>query len=142
MSNASSTATVQSKPQLTHADLAQFTGDLDRYFHPLNRQVIYTPGVKYLAELGHAYWLIDAIASYFCSPLMNESMSKDYRIRTMQFWKLQVNNQAAVLVAEADAGEEPFIRQDIPYTDFPLDKVEIWAGFDGKRWTLYLPTEH
>lgn len=142
MSNATSTTLVQPKTQLTHADLAQFSGDLERYFHPLNRQVIYTPGIKYLAEHGGAYWLIDAIASYFGGNQMTEAMSKDYRIRTMQFWRLTVSDQSAVLVAEADAGEDPFIRQDIEYTDFPLDKIEIWAGFDGNRWTLYLPSEH
>jgi DICT domain-containing protein len=73
---------------------------------------------------------------------MTEAMSKDYRIRTMQFWRLTVSDQSAALVAEADAGEDPFIRQEIEYTDFPLDKIEIWAGYDGNRWTLYLPSEH
>ena len=128
--------------RLTHADLQQFTGDLERYFHPLNRNVIYTPGVKYLAEAGQAYWLIDAVASYFGSSVMKAAMQKDSRLRSMQFWRLTVSDQSAVLIAEADAGEEPFVRQEIPYTDFPLDKVEIWAGFDGNRWTLYLPSEH
>jgi hypothetical protein len=127
---------------LTHADLHQFTGDLERYRHPLSPQVIYTPGVRYVAEKGHAYWLIDAIASYFGSPVMREAMRIDPRIRDMQFWRLHVNGGKAVLVAEADAGEEPFIRQEIPYTDFPLDAIDIWAGFDGTHWTLYLPSEH
>src|SRR5262249_19021920 len=47
---------------LTHADLQHFTGDLERFRHPLARKVIYTPGVQFLAERGHAYWLIDEIA--------------------------------------------------------------------------------
>ncbi len=32
--------------RLTQADLDQFTGDLLRYSHPINRKVIYTPGVR------------------------------------------------------------------------------------------------
>ena len=132
----------KAKPQLTHADLDQFTGDDIRYMHPLNKKVIYTPGVRYLAQKAQAYWLIDAIASYFGSDIMNQAMSKDSRLKSLQFWRLDVNDGKAVLIANADAGEEPFVRQDIAFTDFPLPKVEIWAGFDGSFWTIYLPSEH
>ncbi|MEL7089572.1 MAG: DUF6876 family protein [Planctomycetota bacterium] len=56
------------RPRLDVADLRRFTGDDIRYRHELNPSVIYTPGVRYLAEQGQAYWLIDAIASYFRPP--------------------------------------------------------------------------
>ena len=64
MTNAAHTETRPSQAKLTHADLCQFTGELERFFHPLNRKVVYTPGVQYVAQAGQAYWLIDAIASY------------------------------------------------------------------------------
>ena len=124
------------------SDLKKFTGDSERYCHPLNRRVIYTPGVQYVANQASAYWLIDAIASYFGSPVMSQAMRRDTRLQYMQFWKLQVTGSSALLTAEADAGETPFITQQIPYTDFPLPQIEIWAGFDGTYWTLYLPSEH
>ena len=142
MTSLAESTPVARKPRLTHADLFQFTGDLERYTHPINRNVIYTPGVQYVAEAGGAYWLIDAIASYFGSDLMKRAMAEDNRLTYLQFWRLRVNDNSAVLVAEADAGEKPFITQEIPFTDFPLDEIEIWAAFDGKRWTLYLPSEH
>ena len=142
MTNAALTETRPSHTKLTHADLSQFTGDLKRYSHPLNRKVVHSPGIQYVAQVGQAYWLIDAIASYFGSDLMNEAISRDYRLQSLQFWRLEVSDDSAVLIAFADVGEEPFIRQEIPFTDFPLDYVEIWAGFDGNRWTLYLPSEH
>lgn len=123
-------------------DLAQFTGELQRFRHPLNPRVIYTPGVHYLAEQAGAYWLIDAIASYFGSEVMERAMAKDHRLRSLQIWKLKVNDHAAVLTAEADSGVPPFVREEIPFTDFPLDEIDIWAGFDGTYWTLYLPSEH
>ena len=132
----------ETKPTLAALDLRKFTGDLQRFRHQLHPQVIHTPGVRYVADNGHAYWLIGAIVSYFGSPEMNVAMQQDYRLRNMQFWRLTVNGNSAVLVAEADVGEEPFIRQEIEYTDFPLEKIEIWAGFDGLHWTLYLPSEH
>ncbi len=142
MTNATLTDTKPTRSSLTSADLCQFTGDLERFYHPLNRKVVYTPGVQYVTQVGQAYWLIDAIASYFGSEQMSNAMSRDYRLKSLQFWRLEVTDGSAVLIAYADVGEEPFIRQEIPYTDFPLDHIEIWAGFDGNRWTLYLPSEH
>lgn len=142
MTNATSTENTVEQSRLTHADLHQFTGDLERFYHPLNRRVVYTPGVQYLAQSGQAYWLIDAIVSYFGSEAMNLAMKADYRIRELQFWRLSVADGSGILEAVADVGETPFIRQEIQFTDFPLDHIEIWAGFDGNRWTLYLPSEH
>jgi len=105
--------------------------------------VIHTPGVQHLAELGEAYWLIDAIASYFSDPMMKRAMVHDDRLRTLQFWHLDVrDDSSAVLTMRADSGVKPAIVQEIPFTDFSLDAVEIWAGFDGTYWVLYLPSEH
>jgi hypothetical protein len=127
---------------LSHADLQIFTGDIERYQH-WNRRVIYTPGVKFLAEQGEAYWLIDAIASYFSGAMMWKAMAKDDRLSSLQFWRLDVHPDCtAVLTARADSGVTPFVSQQIPYTDFPLSSVDVWAGFDGRHWTLYLPSEH
>jgi hypothetical protein len=129
-------------PRLRAEDLRRFTGDEVRYRHPFGR-VIFTEGVKYVADVAGAYWLIDAIASYFGSPKMSAAIARDERLAWMQFWKLHVDNeQRGKLVCQADAGEPASILQAIPYTDFPLELIEIWAAFDGRLWTLYLPSEH
>ncbi len=124
-------------------ELRHFTGDFVRYRHPFN-QVVYTPGVRHLAEQAEAFWLIDAIASWIGSTHFKEATSKSERIGELHFWHLEVNQEdhSATLYAEEDQGIEPFIVQEIPFTDFPLEKVSIWAGFDGQFWTLYLPSEH
>ena len=127
---------------LTHADLRQFTGDLKRFRHSLNRRVIYTPGVQFLAEKAGAYWLIDAIASYMGSPQLNKAIAEDDRLASLQFWRLDVTGNTAVLTCRADSGVEPVIRQEIEYTDFPLDHIDVWVGFDNEYWTIYLPSEH
>lgn len=128
---------------LTHYDLCQFTGDLERFRHWLCRRVIYTPGVHYLAERGQAHWLLDAVAFYFDSNDIDRAIERDKRLKDMQFWHLEVRpDRSAILAARADSGEEPFIVQSIGYTDFPLDYVDIWAAYDGKYLTLYLPSEH
>tara|TARA_R110002073_G_scaffold8027_19_gene44892 strand:- start:23847 stop:24242 length:396 start_codon:yes stop_codon:yes gene_type:complete len=128
---------------LTKDNLQQFTGDLQRYRHPLNRKVIYTPGVQYVAEEGEAYWLIDAIASWIGSEEFNDAVSKDYRIGEMHFWTLETSwSNAGQLTARADSPEKPFVIQNIELTDFPLRRIDIWAAFDGEYWTLHLPSEH
>jgi hypothetical protein len=128
---------------LTKDDLNQFTGDLVRYRHPLNRRVIYSPGVRHIAEEGGAYWLIDAIASHIGSPEFIKAAKRDCRINTMHFWLLETSwGGGAELTARADSGEVAFIKQAIPFTDFPLRQLDVWAAFDGEHWTLYLPSEH
>lgn len=134
---------MEKKKQLTHADLGQFTGDIERYRHGLNPQVIYTPGVKFLAEEAGAYWLIDAIASYFGTSTMKNAITLDARLASLQFWRLDVEkDDSALLTARADSDVRPFVSQQIPFTDFPLEYVNVWAGRDGRHWTLYLPSEH
>ncbi|WP_145057165.1 DUF6876 family protein [Adhaeretor mobilis] len=134
----------QAKANRLRRELLHFTGDLERCFHPLNRRVIYTPGVQYLAEEAGAYWLIDAIASWIGSHSFVQAIQQDERLQTVHFWRLEVDSEsrAAILTAVADKGESAFITQHIPFTDFPLASIDVWCGFDGRYWTLYLPSEH
>jgi len=131
--------TGSSTNRLTHDELRQFTRDLVRY-RTINRLVVYTPGVKHLAERADAYWLIDAIASYLTGV---QKKYADQRLESLQFWRLGVHDdRTATLSARADPGVAPYVTQQIEYTDFPLDSIDVWAGSDGQRWTLYLPSEH
>ena len=135
----------QTKTEKTFSlsDLSHFTGDPERYIHFWNKHVIYTPGIKCLAEKASAHWLVDAIASYYGTNLMKAAIAEDERLSSLHFWTLQVaEDNSATLVLQADSGEEPAITQDIPFTDFPIEQIRIWVGFDGKYWTLYLPSEH
>ena len=130
------------KPILTHEDLRGFTGDLERYRHPFVRRVSYTPGVKFVADRGGAYWLIDEIAFYLANPTFQKACRHDPRIRDIHFWSLSVKEQAGELIARADSDEAPFYTKRIGFTDFPLDQIDIWAAYDGEHWTLYIPSEH
>lgn len=128
---------------LTDADLQHFTGDSVRIWNPLNRKVIYTPGVRHVAEAGEAYWLIDAIASWIGSEEFRAAEQQDERISEMHFWAFERHGEVAGrLTARADSTYEPFIVQEIEFTDFPLPRIDIWAAYDGSFWTLYLPSEH
>lgn len=124
------------------AELRHFTGDLERTRHALNRRVIYTPGIAHLAERCGAYWLIDEIALAQMSPRLQDEQVQDGRLREMQFWTLLVENGVGWLGCRADADVRPAYAKKIPFTDFPLAKIDVWAAWDGQHWTLYLPSEH
>ena len=127
---------------ISKADLAQFTGTSHYYLHTFNNAVISTEGIQYLAENAECYWLIDAIASHLASRAFNEAAKHDERIGLLHFWKLAVHDdRSATLKAVADSGEPAFIQQEIPFTDFPFDDIDVWAGRDSQYWVLMLPSE-
>lgn len=131
------------KAAILLAELRQFTGDLERDGHPLNRRLLYTPGVQFLAESAGAYWLIDAVASWLGTPEYRAAVTADCRVDDLHFWKLTVReNRSATLSARVDSDVNPFIVQEIPFTDFCLESIDLWCGFDGQHYTLYLPSEH
>lgn len=130
------------KPTLTHNHLRRFTGDLERFRHWIARSVIFTPGVKHVAERAGAYWLIDELVFAITGNAIQRAGRTDPRVLEMHFWRLEVDGGSATLFARADSDADPFYRKVIQYTDFPLDHIEIWAAFDGEHWTLYLPSEH
>ncbi|MEP3480185.1 MAG: DUF6876 family protein [Fuerstiella sp.] len=124
-------------------NLKQFTGDIGRYQHSFYPQLVYTPGIQYLAETAGAYWLIDVIASHLNSSAFQRVVQQDRRILDLHFWNLTVSDDSSGLVtARVDSGEEASIKQRIPFTDFPLKSIDLWVAFDGRSLTLYLPSEH
>ncbi|TWU64522.1 hypothetical protein V7x_00660 [Crateriforma conspicua] len=129
------------KRTITHSDLSQFTGDSIRYrsVHP---RVIYTPGIRYLAENAGAYWLINTIASYYSSPEMRKAVEEDIRVAEVQIWRMCVVDESGILTARADLGDPSFIREDIAYTDFPLHQIDILGVSDAVHTTLMLPSEY
>lgn len=119
----------------TEQDLNQFTGTEHYYKHPLFG-FNYTDGVKYMAEKAGAYWLLDAIGSY--------QMGK-IRAVPFQIWRLEKADNAlfpikngAILTMKEDCDMPVLIKQEIEYTDFPLESIELWL-IDG---VLLLKSEY
>jgi len=109
---------------LKQSSLSQFIGTEHYYKHWLGK--VYTDGVKYMAEEGQAYWLLDAIFSYM-------------RTESFQIWELKkTGTTSAVLTMKEDTNEPILVKQDIPLTDFPLDFIALWL-IDG---VLILPSEY
>mgnify|MGYP000735792695 CR=1 FL=1 len=55
--------------------------------------------------------------------------------------KTTVANSSAVMVYEDGNGHE-HARQTIPYTDFPMHAISLFACWDGEHWVIMLPSEY
>ena len=126
--------------------LASCSGTEGYRFNALTRaaNMVYTDGVKMMADMCEAHWLIDAIVSY------QKRCMKDEMLRQMQFWTLKVDDGSAILVCERDTGNV-FLTQKIDTTDFPLPEMKIWleagwtsfgGGKPGRVMVAMLPSEH
>ena len=90
---------------LTQTDLQQFTETDHWYRHGFFRRILYTDGIKYMAETGGAYWLLDAIASHITGKILAKRAVTDPRLADMQFWRLEVReDHSAVMTCRADSG--------------------------------------
>lgn len=124
-------------------ELQWFTCTEEWHRHSMNRRLIYTDGVKHLAEKAGAYWLIDVVASYVGSRQWKAAVQQDERFESMSFWVLNVRNNSAIVAARVDSDCPALIKQEIEYTDFPLDEVSLYlCQADEDLWTLMLPSEY
>jgi hypothetical protein len=109
--------------------LEHCTGTSQYWKHPLSTKFVYTDGVRELAKLGEAFWLIDVITSHQINPILKSVY--------LQVWKLEKDSEGGCKVSCYD-DTEYVLHQDIPYTDFPYDYGEIWV-IDN---VLLLPNEY
>ena len=112
------------------AELKQFSGSCVLYKHWLN--ILYTEGIKHLAETTQSFWLIDAIASHQTRKLISNPYLKE-----LQIWRLVVQEKSGVLICEWDTDKE-VLKQNIPYTDFPLPTIKLYLA----QKVLMLPSEY
>ncbi len=75
---------------------------------------------------------MDAIASH-----LGEIGTADWFVLV----RIQVTEGSAVMIYE-DGNEREHARQEIPYTDFPLDSVTLYACWDQEHWIIMLPGEY
>lgn len=112
-------------------ELGQFTGtDKWHRYSPLFRRMLLTDGMVYLCEKAGAFWLADAI----CSHIFTNRKTFSPQVNPMTFWNLKVAGSKAVLTC-SDGGplgkkEKELARQEIAFTDFPLEEIDVWVCWD------------
>jgi hypothetical protein len=107
------------------SELAHFTGteSYTNLRYPwLRKRFLLTDGAKHLAEKAKAYWLMDAIASH--------QTNKSVAAEEFQFWKLTVGEKREAVLICTDGNDHELVRQDIPFTDFPLNSISLYAALD------------
>lgn len=109
---------------------AHCTGTDNYYSHPLAKRYHYTDGVKLVAELGRAYWLIDSI--------MLKQHLRIVSDQEFQVWKLDndIENHRATLTCDDGDGNVVY-REMIEFTDFPLNEIKFYF----ENGVLHLPCE-
>lgn len=117
---------------LNKHDLRQFTGTEHWYRHSMVRQVLFTDGVKYVADEGGAYWLVDAIA--FAQVGDNKAVAAE----AFQLWKLMVRPDATGTLTCEDGNGNAVYTQELAFTDFPLDEITLYFTSD----VIMLPSEY
>jgi hypothetical protein len=115
---------------LDKSTLSQFTGT--EAYYRISRRHLLTDGTKYLAEEAECFWIMDAIASH-----LSEIGTQDWFVLI----RVQVTEGRAVMIYE-DGNDREHARQEIPYTDFPLDSITLYACWDQDHWVIMLPSEY
>jgi hypothetical protein len=124
-------AEIMSAAKLSKDELRQFTGSEQWYRHGINRTVLFTDGAKYVADQGGAYWLLDEIA-------LAQRGNSRVAAEEFQVWKLAVKPDRTATLTCDDGNGNIVASKAIPFTDFPLDEIELWFTNN----TIYLPSEH
>jgi uncharacterized Ntn-hydrolase superfamily protein len=106
-----------------------FTGTSQYYRHFTNL-LVFTDGVKAMADRYGAYWLIDVVASYQTRPAVRE--------KPFQIWEITSRDRKAVVTMKEDDGEPSLVMQKIGFTDFPEGILKMYLT-DG---VLLLPSEY
>ena len=120
-----SQTTKQSLAAELEAELPHFTGTesyTNMRYPWLRTKFLLTDGAKYLAEKAKAYWLMDAIASH--------QINKKVAYEPFQAWELVVGADRKAVLTCTDGNKRILIKQEIPYTDFPLDQISLYAAED------------
>jgi hypothetical protein len=116
--------------QFDASQLTQFIGT--QHYYRISRRHLLTDGTKYLAENAECFWMMDAIASH-----LSEIGTSDWFVQIM----VTVQNSRATMIYDDGNGKE-HARQEIPYTDFPLEQIRLYACWDGEHWVIMLPSEY
>ena len=120
------------KKQNANNDLNQHSGGTDQWHKvsALFPRHTMTDGVKHLAEMCKAFWLLDAILSH--------QVHAKVRCQPFQVWQLKHAGNDVYLLTCEDGNNNQVTQQKIPYSDFPYEEATIWLVNN----VLLLPCEY
>jgi hypothetical protein len=117
---------VKDNPQ----DLSEFRGTDNYYKNAYMLGMVYTDGVKHMAETRDAYWLIQYVYA-------KSNYIKALKGEPFLTIEMSVSDSSAT-IAITDGNDNILHTDEIEYTDYPDDGVCLWL-VDG---VLLLPSEY
>jgi hypothetical protein len=129
------TATTTKEAHDLKIELAQFYGSEQLHRLGIFSRTVLTDGAHYLAQKAGAFWLMDAIDSH----LQEEGVSD---LSEFTKARLTVNDNHEAELTLDDGNGLIWRTQKIPYTDFPMPSIDLFAIYNGTAWTLMLPSEY
>ena len=94
------------------------TEEYHRHTLPNGMSLLLTDGCEFVRENAGegAFWLFDIILSW------------QYKLhqRPFQVWKLKQLENGSWMIQCTDGNETVLASQEIPYSDFPIDSIDIW----------------
>lgn len=129
-------ATTTAQAAELESALIQFTGSEQFYRWSAITCSVLSEGAKYLADHAGAYWLFDTIDSHLAA----HGILSDTEFVVAHLVRDKAGSGA--LLEIHDGNHKVLIMQRIEYTDFPLDRITIYAAHNGSGWTHFLPSEY
>lgn len=109
--------------------LREYTGTSQWYRHPLSG-LLFTDGIKGMADTFQAWWLVDLILSHQRNP--------NLQTEPFQTWQLQRLQGDQFEAVATDGNKRRLAHQHIPFSDFDADCITLYVC-DG---VLLLPSEY
>lgn len=112
----------------------QFTGTTTYYkWSPLHRNILLTDGAMYIAQEYQAYWLMDAIASHI------PSVDDHFAVVLLENTS---DNHFTLSIQDDIPMNRQFAKQDIEYSDFPPEGIQLYIQQSDDFWVIFLPSEY
>lgn len=110
------------------------------YRHPPSRGFVYTDGVKEVADVAGAYWLLDILATEGVKAIREDQIANN---GGLVVFTIQVNdsNNAHLSLSSDDCSPDLW-KQYVGYTDFPEGTWKFFLQYDGTHVICILPTEY
>ena len=116
---------------ITENDLVQFTGT-EQYYRYHN--LLLTDGAFYLAEKAGCFWLMDVIWSH---AIENRWFGQEDFITC----NLTVQDTVGDIALD-DGNGNILATHHVPFTDFPLDKIQLYLVRGEHHFVVMLPGEY
>ena len=105
-------------------------------YYRTNPGLLVTDGVKFLADKGHCYWLLDMVWSYL--PVLRNSDDTFFVVR----YAGTPGASGLFSITDDIPANQTYAAQAVEYSDFPLDEIVLYLSATEEEFVLMLRSEY